>query len=49
MKLTGNLTLECDAMGTMLGHGFYPSEARQGGSNLQIQSVHPQGRTPPAG
>ena len=45
-ELFSDLAFERDAMGTMLGHGFYSPEARQEGSNQRPQTVHPQGRTP---
>ncbi|WP_428489837.1 hypothetical protein [Rhodopila sp.] len=36
-ELLGNLTLECDAMGTMLGDGFYSPESRQGGQIYELR------------
>jgi len=47
-ELLGNLALEGDAMGTMLGHGFHPLKAQQRRSTQTDQPVHPEGRTPPA-
>src|SRR5262245_50112171 len=42
----GDLTLKFAAVGAVLGHGFHPSKARQPWSIPNLQSVHPQGRTP---
>jgi hypothetical protein len=43
------LTLECDAVRTVLGHGFHPPKAQHTRSIRPARSVHPQGRTPNVG
>src|SRR5580704_3516499 len=48
-ELFSDLTLERDAVRSMLRHGFHPPEARQRWSIPFPQSVHPQGRTPKRG
>ena len=45
-EFLGDLPFEFDAMGTMLGHGFHPLNARQPRSIPNLQDVHRQGRTP---
>src|SRR5579864_7646507 len=42
-ELLGNLSLEGDAVGTMLGHGFHPLKAQHRGSIQTGQPVHPKG------
>jgi hypothetical protein len=44
--LRTSLTLERDAVGTMLGHGFHPLKARHRWSIQTLRAVHPEGRTP---
>src|SRR5215472_5891315 len=42
-----DLTLEFDAVGAVLGHGFHPWKARRPRSIPNPRPVHRQGRTPP--
>src|SRR6516162_1428011 len=42
-----DLTLEFDAVGVVLGHGFHPWKARRPRSIPNPRPVHRQGRTPP--
>jgi hypothetical protein len=48
-ELLGNLALELDAVGTVLGHGLHPSKARSTLLNYRSSLVRPQGRTPIGG
>src|SRR6516165_3209543 len=41
-----DLTLEFDAVGVVLGHGFHPWKARRPRSIPNPRPVHRQGRTP---
>jgi hypothetical protein len=42
----GDLTLEFDAVGAVLGHGFHPRKPGKFRSIPNLQSVHRLGRTP---
>src|SRR5215471_14297501 len=44
-----DLTLEFDAVGVVLGHGFHPWKARRPRSIPNPRPVHRQGRTPVTG
>src|SRR6516164_8533313 len=44
-----DLTLEFDAVGVVLGHGFHPWKARRPRSIPNPRPVHRQGRTPMCG
>jgi hypothetical protein len=43
----GDLALELDGVGTVLGHGLSSFESPAYWSNLKLGSVRPQGPTPP--